>query len=271
MPSREPLEREANINVTRHEIQVGHQTVSYQVVGEGEPIILIHGLAGSSRWWERNIRALAEHYRLYLLDLPGFGIMRRFRQRYALDEIASGIVSWMEAVGINQAHFVGHSMGGYLCLWIAAHYPERIQCLVLVSPAGIPRVRSLPGYALPLLVALRSLKPRFFFLLLSDALRAGPLTIVRSAQDLLTRDIRECLKDITAPTLLIWGEYDSLVPPMVGAMLNQEIRQARLLILKKAGHVSMFDQPTQFNAAVLTFLADQVRGTEERQKDSLCR
>ena len=257
MPACEPSEREASINVTRHEIQVGHQTLSYQVVGQGEPIILIHGLSGSSRWWMRNIRALAEHYRLYLIDLPGFGTMRRF----ALDEVASGIVLWVEAVGIKQAHLVGHSMGRYICLWIAAHHPERIKCLVLVSPAGIPRIRSLPGYALPLLVAIRSLKPRFFFILISDALRTGPLAIVRAAQDLLTKDIRNCLKDITTPTLLIWGEYDSLVPLVLGDILNQEIRHAHLLILKKAGHVSMFDQPQQFNAAVLAFLAGQVIGT----------
>ena len=236
-------------------------TVYYQVVGQGEPIILIHGLSGSSRWWVRNIPALAKHYRLYLIDLPGFGTMRRYRQRFFLDEIAAGIVSWMEAVGIKQAHLVGHSMGGYLCLWIATHHPERIQCLVLVSPAGLPHIRSLSGYALPLLVAICSLKPSFFSILISDALRAGPLVIVRAAQDLLTKDIRDCLKDITTPTLLIWGEYDSLVPPILGDILNEEIRHARLLILKKAGHVSMFDQPKQFNAAVLTFLAGQVIGT----------
>jgi pimeloyl-ACP methyl ester carboxylesterase len=230
-------------------------------VGQGEPIILIHGLSGSSRWWVRNIPILAEHYRLYLIDLPGFGTMRHYRGRLALDEIASGIVMWMEAVGIKQAHLVGHSMGGYICLWIAAHHRERIQCLVLVSPAGIPHIRSLPGYALPLLVAIRYLKPRFFSILISDALRAGPLTIVRAAQDLLTKDIRDCLKDITAPTLLIWGEYDSLVPLTLGDILNREISHAHLLILKKAGHVSMFDQPKQFNAAVLTFLAEHTIGT----------
>jgi pimeloyl-ACP methyl ester carboxylesterase len=261
MPACELSEREASINVTRHEIQVGHQTVYYQVVGQGEPIILVHGLSGSSRWWVRNIPALAEHYRLYLIDLPGFGTMRRYRQRFALDEVASDIVLWMEAAGIKQAHFVGHSMGGYICLWIAAHHPERIQCLVLVSPAGIPHIRSLPGYVLPLLSTIRYLKPSFFSILISDALRAGPLTIVRAAQDLLTKDIRDCLKDITAPTLLIWGEYDSLVPLTLGDVLSQEIRHAHLLILKRAGHISMFDQPKQFNAAVLTFLADHPLGT----------
>lgn len=247
--------------ISQREIQVGQATVYYQVIGEGPPVILIHGLSGSSRWWIRNIPALAEHYQVFLLDLPGFGIMRRFPQRLALDEVSAGIIRWMEAVGIQQAHFIGHSMGGYICLWIAAHSPERVNCLVLVSPAGIPRVRSLLGYALPLLVAVRYLTPSFFLILLYDALRAGPLTLLRAANDLLTKDIRDCLKDIQASTLLIWGVNDSLVPPILGNILRQEIKNSHLLILKKAGHVGMYDQSEQFNAAVLAFLAGQSVGS----------
>lgn len=246
--------------IIRHEIQVGDQVVYYQVVGQGEPIILIHGLSGSTRWWVRNVPALSEHYQVYLLDLPGFGTMRRIRQRFILDEVAAGIVSWMQAIGIKQAHLVGHSMGGYICLWIAAHHPELIKCLVLVSPAGIPRVRSLYGYALPLLVAVRYFKPSFYPILISDALRAGPLTLLRATQDLLTKDIRDNLNDITAPILLVWGEHDSLVPPALGDILRQELQHARLLILKKAGHISMYDQPEEFNAAVLAFLSGKVVG-----------
>jgi len=238
--------------------------VYYQVAGEGhskeDPLILIHGLSASSRWWIRNIPAFAKHYQVYLLDLPGFGLMRRYHQRFVLDEVARGIVAWMEAVGISSAQLMGHSMGGYICLWIAAHYPERIKRLVLVSPAGIPHIRSVRGYTLPLLVAFRYFKPGFFSILISDALRAGPLTILRAAQDLLTHDIRDCLTDVTAPTLLVWGEHDSLVPPLFGDILRQEIKHADLLILKKAGHVSMFDQSEQFNRAALRFLAGR---TEE--------
>lgn len=233
-----------------------HLAFSAQVMGQGEPIILIHGLAGSSRWWRRNIPVLARHYRLYLIDLPGFGTLRHLRWHIALDDVASGIVHWMERSGLAQVHLIGHSMGGYLSLWIAAHHPERIRRLVLVSPAGIPHIRSLPAYTFPLLRALSSLQPRFLSLLISDTLRAGPLTILRAAQDLLTKDIRDCLPDISAPTLLIWGENDSLVPPVLGELLSQQLPQARLLLIKKAGHVSMFEQPDQFNTAVLSFLAE---------------
>jgi pimeloyl-ACP methyl ester carboxylesterase len=248
-------EKKTHINISKRHIQVGNLKVSYQVAGEGEPLTLIHGLSGSSRWWVRNIPALTQHYQVYLLDLPGFGTMRHIRHRFVLDCVASGIVAWMDAAGIRQAHFVGHSMGGYICLWIAANYPERVKCLVLVSPAGLPHVRSLPGYALPLLVAFRYITPGFFAILISDALRAGPITILQATQDLLTKDIRHYLPSITSPTLLIWGEHDTLVPPVLGDVLCQEIPHVQLLILKKAGHVGMFDQPQQFNTAVLAFLS----------------
>ncbi len=244
----------SRIQISRREIQVGRQTVYYQVAGVGEPVILVHGLSASSRWWVRNIPALAQRYRVYMLDLPGFGMMRRFRRRFALDELASGIVAWMEALDIQQAHLIGHSMGGYICLRMAAQHPERVKRLVLVAPAGIPHVRSVRGYLIPLLVAIHYCKPSFLPILFSDALRAGPLTILRAAQDLLTRDIRDCLKDVRAPTLLVWGEHDALVPPMFGSILQQEIKGARLLVFKRAGHVVMFDQAEQFNAEVLGFL-----------------
>ena len=92
---------------------------------KGEPVVLVHGLSGSTRWWSRNIPALAEHYSVYLLDLPGFGAMRRLRRRFVLAEAASWLSAWMEAVGLDSAHLVGHSMGGYVCVRLAAR-PIRV-------------------------------------------------------------------------------------------------------------------------------------------------
>ena len=166
-------------------------------------------------------------------------------------------MAWIKAVGISRAHMIGHSMGGYICISLAANQPETVDHLVLVSPAGIPRVRSLLGYAIPLVVALCYLTPSFFPILLYDALRAGPLTLLRAAQDLLTKDVRYCLHEIVAPTLLIWGEDDSLVPLSLGDILHKEIAHSQFILLKKAGHVGMFNQPQRFNAAVLTILAEE--------------
>jgi pimeloyl-ACP methyl ester carboxylesterase len=80
------------------------------------------------------------------------------------------------------------------------------------------------------------------------------LMLLRAARDLISRNISTSLQEITAPTLLIWGESDTLVPSTLGDVLRKEILCARLLILKKAGHVVMFEQPQQCNAAMLAFL-----------------
>jgi pimeloyl-ACP methyl ester carboxylesterase len=239
------------------EVRVGNETVYYQVIGEGEPIILVHGLIGSTLWWNRNISALAEHYRVYLVDLPGFGTMSHFYYRFVLDEVASWLLFWMEAAGIKQANFVGHSMGGYICIWLAVHKPEVVRTLVLASPAGVLKTRSLLGYFIPLLQVFRIASPSFLPILVYDTIRAGPLTLLSAAQDLLAKDIREKLKLISSPTLLIWGINDVLVPPIFAKILHEEIANSNLLILKNAGHVVMYDQWQEFNKALLAFLGSQ--------------
>jgi pimeloyl-ACP methyl ester carboxylesterase len=238
-------------------LQVGEDIVYYQVAGEGgEPVILVHGLSASSLWWTRNVPALAERYRVYLIDLPGFGSMHRYASRFVLNRLSADIIAWMAALGMGQAHFVGHSMGGYICLQIAAHNPEVVKRLVLVAPAAIPLYRSVLPYIVPLFASMRDFSPAFFPILAFDALRAGPLMLLRAARELVSGDIRSSLGAINAPTLLMWGEHDALVPAGLGESLREEMQAARLLILKRAGHVAMFDQPAQFNATVLAFLAE---------------
>jgi pimeloyl-ACP methyl ester carboxylesterase len=102
---------------------------------------------------------------------------------------------------------------------------------------------------------MRSLSPAFFPILICDALRAGPLMLLRATRDLISRDVRTSLQEITVPPLLIWGENDTLVPLALSDLLRAEIPSARLLIIKKAGHVVMFDQSQQCNAAMLAFLS----------------
>jgi pimeloyl-ACP methyl ester carboxylesterase len=145
----------------------------------------------------------------------------------------------MKAVGLKQADFIGHSMGGFICLWIAAHHPSVVSKLVLVSPAIFSDVQPLTSYFLPLLKAIGELTPRFFPILLYDALRAGPFTL-----------LHEEVKAVDAPTLLVWGANDTLVPAGMGHVLRETMKHARLLVIERAGHVSMFNRPQAFHAAV---------------------
>lgn len=230
--------------------------------------MLVHGLSGSTRWWYRNTTALAERYRVYLVDLPGFGAMRRLGRRFVLAGAASWLTEWMGAVGLKRAHLVGHSMGGYVAIRLAAGRPDLVRRLALVAPAGVPAGRSMPAHLVPLLLAARYATPAFLPVLARDALRMGPVTLWRVARDLLAEDVREDLRKIDAPTLLVFGEKDPLIPSAVGDLLREEIPYSRLLVLNGAGHVPMFDRPGEFDAALLAFLAGEPVGEAQPSSPS---
>lgn len=240
--------------VTVQYIRVGTYRVRYEVVGEGDPVVLVHGLCGSTLWWRRNAPVLARQYRVYLVDLPGFGAMHFPRSRFVLKQAAAWLLRWMEAVGLQKVHLIGHSMGGHICLWLAALRPELVSRLVLTAPAIIPRTKTVPGYFIPLLAGVRHTSPSFFSTLLYDALRANPLTLFQATRDLIALDGHAAMKQVQVPTLLLWGEYDTLVPARLGLLVRDEIPGARLHILTGAGHVCMFDRAHEFNRAVLAFL-----------------
>lgn len=246
--------------ISEREVLVSGRPVRYEVAGEGEPVVLVHGLSGSTRWWARNVPALAEHHRVYLVNLPGFGTVRRPRRRFVLAEAASWLLAWLEALGLEEVNLVGHSMGGFLSLRIAAGRPGVVRRLVLVDPAGMPAGRTMLGHLGPLLLAARYGAPSFLPVLARDALYAGPLTLLRTTRDLLAEDVRGDLRSVGMPTLLVWGERDPLIPLSVGGLMRVEIPDSRLLVIERAGHNPMFDRPEDFNGALLAFFAGQTVG-----------
>ncbi len=250
--------RAGAIHSVRRVTRVAGADVHYQVAGQGEPVVLVHGLSGSSHWWIRNLPALASSYTVYLVDLPGFGAMSRFPSQLMLSELATWLLQWMDAVGLERIRLIGHSMGGAIAVQCAAQRPGAITQLVLAAPAAIPVGHpTLWSYMPPLMEALTAMTPSFLPILAYDALRAGPRTLLRTSRALLTHDVRDELRQVTAPTLLMWGRWDSLVPPSLGHVMRQELGTAELHILDGAGHVVMYDRPAAFNRTVLAFFAGQ--------------
>ncbi|MDQ6695059.1 MAG: alpha/beta hydrolase [Chloroflexota bacterium] len=191
--------------------------------------------------------------------MPGFGSMHHTPGGFTLTRAASWLIDWMRAVGLRRTHLVGHSMGGCVCLHLAAQHPEEVDCLVLIDPAGMPPGRSRFGNLWPL-VKECLMSPALLPLLVTDALKAGPGTLWRAANELLSEDIRRDLHLITARTLIIWGEKDALVPPSLGRVLRQEIVGSRLLVIKRSRHVPMVDSPREVSHALHMFLAGRPVG-----------
>lgn len=211
--------------------------------GTGTPVALLHGLSGSSRWWSRNVDALAERHLVAAID---------HASALSLEESAALLARWLETFG-EPVHLVGHSMGGQLAVRIAAERPDLVRSLVLVSAAGMPfrldprpHVRTLPKPPYGGVSIARVLVP--------DFLRAGPTSVALASARVLRDDVRALLRRLRLPVLLVWGENDPLVPLIYGEAMLREIEGARLEVIAHAAHVPMWDTPDEFNRVLLQFL-----------------
>jgi pimeloyl-ACP methyl ester carboxylesterase len=230
--------------------------LAYEVFGSGPPLILLHGLSGSGRWWGRNVPVFAESFRTYTVDLPGFGESRDVRWS-RLDDIADGLADWLVDEGLPQAHIAGHSLGGAVAARLAARHPDRVDRLVLVDAAIRPdgtRTTARPANVTGTIS--RGLSG-FAPLLVRDLLRCHPRSAVAATIDALQSDWEPHLRRIEASTLVVWGERDPTTPLALGQQIAAVIPDARLITLAEAGHNPMWERAETFNAEVLRFLADQ--------------
>jgi pimeloyl-ACP methyl ester carboxylesterase len=227
--------------------------LAYEVAGSGPPLILLHGLSGSGRWWGRNVPAFADCFRTYTVDLPGFGQSRGVRWS-RLDDIADRLADWLVDEGLSQAHVAGHSLGGAVAARFAARHPERIDRLVLVDAAiRLPGTRTVARQVR----AIGRSSLGFAPLLVRDLLRCHPRSFVAATVDALQTDWEPHLRRIKAPTLVVWGERDAITPRALGHEIAAVVPGARLFTLAEAGHNPMWERAEAFNAEVLRFLADR--------------
>jgi len=219
--------------------------------GEGSPLVLVHGLAGSWRWWRPVLPALEREHDVHLLDLPGFGRFPR-AQPFGLDAAVDWLATWFEAAGVERADVVGHSLGGLLAARLAGREPALVRRLALVAPAGVPG-RGPLRMTTPLARTLLASSPRFLALLARDAARSGPVTIGTAALALLSADVRADVSAVRAPTLVLVGRRDPLVPPAHGDELVRALPQGIVRELD-TGHVPMVERPHDLTRELLAFL-----------------
>jgi pimeloyl-ACP methyl ester carboxylesterase len=202
--------------------------------------VLVHGLAGSSRWW-RDLERRLGGLELDPVDLP---------RRATLPELEDWVAERLEP----GAALVGHSLGGLVAARVAARRPELVKRLALIAPAGLGE-SSLLGYALPLARTLAAVRPRVAAMLVHDALRASPLGLWGAARIVAGTDLRNELGQIEAPTLVLWGESDRLLPVRHGYTCITLVPNGRLEIVPGAGHVPMLERPEEVSRLLREFLA----------------
>jgi pimeloyl-ACP methyl ester carboxylesterase len=243
------------------ELELDGRRVRYRLLGEGAPVALLHGLSGSWRWWSPVCESLAARRRVYLVDLPPA------RRRLGASELAAWVGRWLTMVGLEHVDLVGHSLGGLVAAELAAHQPERVRRLVLVAPAGIPCGLGLPSRGFRLLETLYDVRGRMPTIV-RDAVRAGPLGLLRGVAFVSYRDLRAELASVRAPSLLVWGEHDRLMPVAIAKEWQQALPGSQLVLLG-CGHVPMWEAPDELAVGLLAFLEDELadeRGDEVRPR-----
>lgn len=270
----------------RRQIDVVGARVNYVELGEGPPVVFVHGLSGAWQNWLENIPHLARDHRVIALDLPGFGASPMPPWEISIPAYGAFLRDFCEKLGIDHATLVGNSMGGFIATEVAISEADRVDKLVLVSAAGITwaRARHEPMAAFARIG--RAAAPLAFRFQLSGIRRPRlrqaafrgvfhdpnslrrellwenmvPALEAQAFYDAMTTlvgyDIRDRLADIEDPTLIVWGRNDRVVP--VPAALSYERRigdNADLHIFDRTGHVPQLERPVRFNRLLDRFLA----------------
>ncbi len=276
-----------------HRLSLHGHEVAYRLAGEGATLLLVHGLAGDSRTWLEVMRRLAPRYRLLAPDLPGHGASAKAAGDYSLGAHACVLRDLLQELGIGRATLVGHSLGGGIVLQLTYQFPELCERVVLVASGGLGRDVSplLRALSMPGAEALLSLAFPSFVLRRGEALRAwlharglrSPVMVERwnaytSLADAETRRafVRELRAVVdgggqfvsarnrfylaTHPTLIVWGDRDSMIPVSHARTAHEELPGSRLVIFEGADHFPHAELPDRFAEVLSEFVESTAPG-----------
>jgi len=248
--------------------------------GQGAPVLLIMGLGYTSVMWHRTRPALAKRYRTIAFDNRGVGLSDVPPGPYSIATMASDAAAVLDSAGISRAHVFGVSMGGAIAQEFALQYPERTRSLILgcAAPGGHLAVRAESKVADVLLARGMTLEQARNAMLpyIYDAatprdkieedvnLRRrwlpSPEGYMAQLQAIMAWESYSRIAQITAPTLVIHGKSDALVPPGNGELIAKRIPGAKLVLLERASHLFLTDQTEEANKEILEFLLSHTDG-----------
>ena len=232
-----------------------HETTRSQEGNEPRPLVCVHGLSGSSRWWTRVAALIDGPVPVVLFDVP---------RSLKPPDVATWLAGRIEESG-PPVDLAGHSLGALVSARLAALRPELIRRLVLISPPGVGMPRSPLAYAWPLARTMLGARPSFLVRLTYDGLRAGPRNLARGGLHVARADLTAELPAVAAPTLLVWGARDGVVPVDEAATWLERLPDARLIVIPGAGHVPMVESPVELAEAIRSFLEERFDETRNHQ------
>lgn len=259
-----------------HSFTIEHDGIRMHVLalGQGEPVLLVHGFGASADGWYFNTKPLSQRFRVYAMDLPGFGRSSKVSRPGFLPFLTEWLVRLLDLNGHAGAHLVGSSMGGAIALQFALSHPERLHRLTLVDPVGLgPEVN---GACLRAITEARTADevraayapcfhnpvyplPEMVQRIDSVRQEPGAIQVLRDVGSQLFRgddtlvDFRPRLPGVRARTLVVWGREDRVIP-VRHLEAARAIPDVRTHVFDACGHVPHFEQSEGFNTLLFEFL-----------------
>lgn len=273
MNYRQALISKIEVPVEQGEVTAGSVKTTYLAAGSGMPVVCIHGAAAGAVTYYKSIAALAQHFRVIVPDVVGYGESDKPKAAYDRPYFAAWLCEFFIALGIQKAHLVGNSQGGAIGLQFALENPGKVEKLVLVDSGalgkGMPAGAFISMFLLnnfPSAVAGRMMArylvykpenndPDYAAYALQVAKKPGGNNVFMQGRGAAVSPMAEDeLRRIEQQTLIIWGEQDNFFPIAYGEAAAKTMPHATLHRIKEAGHLPFLDQPTAFNDALIQFL-----------------
>jgi len=239
--------------------------IHHETAGEGQPVVLLHGMGSNSRSWRRQLAGLSGAFKLIAWDAPGYGRSSDPAGKPSMDYYTSRLREFLDELGVRRTHLLGHSMGGVIAQDFYRMHSDRVLKLILADTRFVGSKDTLDER----LKMIQTMSPTQL------ATERAPKLLSRSAADKLVRetvsimsevraagyefaatalaesDTRGMLHDLRVPTLLIWGAEDEITP-----LWDEVPAGARLAVIPDAGHLCYAEQPDVFNTIVGEFLSE---------------
>jgi 2-hydroxy-6-oxonona-2,4-dienedioate hydrolase len=238
-------------------------------------LILLHGIGASAERWSRVIPTLSRYYRVIIPDIIGFGYSDKPAVEYTIDFFIDGFFKvFLDNLGVSKTSIIGSSFGGHVATEFAIRFNRMVEKLVLVSPAGMMKT-STPTLDRYIMAALYPVYEHVYEAfsemaydshyavneeIVMDFVNRMRLTNAKYAFMSTVLGIRYApklqgrLSNITAPTLLVWGDNDRMIPMQYAKEYTDEIPENKLVVIKNCGHTPYVEKPFLFNKIVLRFL-----------------
>jgi pimeloyl-ACP methyl ester carboxylesterase len=265
------MQRVSDVVIKESTVEVDGRRIFYRQAGSGDPVVLLHGSHRSSYLFQPVLATLGRSYTVIAPDRPGYGESDAIRDDEPLPDMAEFASNFINALGLDTAHWIGESRGGGICISLAVRRPRVVRSLVLVAPIGLPP-RELPK---PAEVGSRSVWEWFLERsleqpdLLDEEDKEAILANLAKADSYERRRLRDQAASyaaegllseiirIQAPVLLVWGRQDPVFPVECVERFRQLIPDLReVLIVDNARHLAHFEQSEAFCEGVRSFLGN---------------